>query len=133
MDGSANCRVESFDHLVLLHQFVGDWGSSVWFFWVDGQFIYYIANLTVLVTVTALTLTIVSPFASATILFTAGILLPILVHLTTVSNPLALQISVGMVILFLVQTRYAAIPRQQLLSALETAQRNAGAIYTSVQ
>ncbi len=101
------------------------WGSSVWFFWVDGQFIYYIANLTVLVTVTALTLTIVSPFASATILFTAGILLPILVHLTTVSNPLALQISVGMAILFLVQTRYAAIARQQLLSALETAQRNA--------
>jgi hypothetical protein len=101
------------------------WGSSVWFFWVDGQMLFYIVNLTVLVTVTALTLTIVAPFASATILFTAGILLPILTQLIWVNNHLAPQITVGLVILFLVQVRYAAIARQQLLSGLDTAQRNA--------
>ena len=101
------------------------WGSSVWFFWVDGQLLFYIVNLTVLVTVTALTLTIVAPFASATALFTAGILLPILTHLVRVNNPLAPQIAVGLAILFFVQMRYAAIARQQLLSGLDTAQRNA--------
>jgi len=101
------------------------WGVSVWFFWVDGQILYYIANLTVLVTVTALTLTIVAPFASATILFTAGILLPILTQLLVVNNPLALQIFWGLTILFVVQVRYATIARQQLLAGLETAQRNA--------
>jgi diguanylate cyclase (GGDEF)-like protein len=101
------------------------WGSSVWFFWVDGQILFYVVNLTVLVTVTALTLTIVAPFASATLLFTAGILLPVLVHLAVVSNPLALQIAPGLVVLFLVQVRYAAIARQQLVSGLDTAARNA--------
>ena len=101
------------------------WGSSVWFFWVDGQMLFYIVNLTVLVTVTALTLTIVAPFASATVLFTAGILLPILAHLVVFNNPLSIQIAAGLVILFLVQVRYAAIARQQLLSTLDTAQRNA--------
>lgn len=101
------------------------WGSSVWFFWVDGQILFYLVNLTVLVAVTALTLTIVAPFASATLLFTAGILLPVLVHLAVVSNPLALQIAPGLPVLFLVQVRYAAIARQQLLSGLDTAARNA--------
>ncbi len=101
------------------------WGSSVWFFWVDGQILLYVVNLTVLVAVTALTLTIVAPFASATLLFTAGILLPILIHLAVVSNPLAPQIAAGLVVLFLVQVRYAAIARQQLLAGLDTAARNA--------
>jgi diguanylate cyclase (GGDEF)-like protein len=101
------------------------WGSSVWFFWVDGQFLYYILNLLVLVTVTTLTLTIVAPFPSATILFTAGILLPIVAQLPVTNNPFLIQISVGLVILFLVQVRYATIARQQLLTGLDTAVRNA--------
>jgi diguanylate cyclase (GGDEF)-like protein len=101
------------------------WGSSVWFFWVDGQILFYVVNLTVLVTVTALTLTIVAPFASATLLFTAGILLPIVTQLAVTSNPLALQVGAGLVVLFLVQVRYAAIARQQLLAGLDTAARNA--------
>ena len=101
------------------------WGSSVWFFWVDDQLLFYIVNLTVLVTVTALTLTIVAPFASATALFTVGMVLPVLVHLIVFNNPLTPQIAVGLLILAFVQVRYAAIARQQLLSGLDTAQRNA--------
>jgi diguanylate cyclase (GGDEF)-like protein len=101
------------------------WGSSVWFFWVDGQFLHYILNLLVLVTVTTLTLTIVAPFSSATILFTAGILLPIVAQLPFTNNPFLIQISVGLAILFLVQIRYAALARQQLLTGLDTAVRNA--------
>ena len=100
------------------------WGSSVWFFWTDGQFLYYLVNLTVIVAVTALTLTIVAPFTSATILFTAGMLIPVIVHTTTVDNPLAVQISVGLSVLFLVQLQYARIAKQQLITGLDTAVRN---------
>jgi diguanylate cyclase (GGDEF)-like protein/PAS domain S-box-containing protein len=101
------------------------WGSSVWFFWVDGQMLQYMANICVLVAVTSISLTIVSPFASATALLTAGVVLPVLAHLLVVHNPLALQVAVGMVVLFAVQLRYARIGRLQLLLALETAVRNA--------
>jgi diguanylate cyclase (GGDEF)-like protein/PAS domain S-box-containing protein len=104
------------------------WGSSVWFFWVDGQFLEYLANITVLVAVTAITLTIVSPFASATALFSAGVVLPVLVQLLVVPNPLSTQIAVGMMVLFIVQLRYAKVARLQLLHALDTAVRNAALV-----
>ena len=104
------------------------WGSSVWFFWVDGQILQYLANITVLVAVTAITLTIVSPFASATALFSAGVVLPVLAHLLVANNPLAPKIAVGMLVLFVVQLRYAKVARLQLLHALDTAVRNAALV-----
>lgn len=100
------------------------WGSSVWFFQSDGSFFYYLLNLTVLATVTALTLTIVSPFSQSTWLFTFGILAPIWLHVWWVPNPFSLQIAVALLVLFLVQLHYAAQARKQLIDSLENALRN---------
>ena len=100
------------------------WGSSVWFFWTEGQFFYYLVNVSVIVAVTALTLTIVAPFTTATILFTGGILIPVIIHSATVENPLAMQISIGLVVLFFVQMHFARIQKQQVINGLDTAVRN---------
>ena len=101
------------------------WGVSIWFFWIDGQILSYVVNLTILVTVTALTLSIVSPLSIATLLFSLGILSPPLLHLVVVNNPVGPQVFAGLVILFLVQFRYAGIERQQLTAGLDGAIRNA--------
>jgi diguanylate cyclase (GGDEF)-like protein/PAS domain S-box-containing protein len=100
------------------------WGSSVWFFWVDGQILFYVVNLTVLVCVSSVTLIILSPFRSATILFSAGILFPPLLHLAFVANPLVVQVAAGLAVLFVVQLRYAQVTEGQLLGELDSSVRN---------
>ena len=37
------------------------WGSSVWFVWVDGQFLFYLTNLCVLVGVSGICMVVMSP------------------------------------------------------------------------
>ncbi|MCF8177798.1 MAG: GGDEF domain-containing protein [Sulfuritalea sp.] len=100
------------------------WGSSVWFFWVDGEFILYLLNLMVLVGVSAICVIIMSPLRNAMLLFSAGILLPPLLHLLTVDNPYAAQISVGLVILFITEQQYSGVAKRQLDRELENGQRN---------
>ena len=100
------------------------WGSSVWFFWVDGQILFYVVNLTVLVCVSSVTLIILSPFRSAAVLFFAGILFPPLLHLAFVANPLVAQVAAGLSVLFVVQLRYAQVTEGQLLGELNNSVRN---------
>lgn len=100
------------------------WGCSVWFFWVDGEFIFYMLNVTVLVGVSAVCVIIMSPLRNAMLLYSTGILLPQVVHLFIVDNPYAVQVGIGLVILFIVEMQYARVAERQLIEGLESGQRN---------
>lgn len=100
------------------------WGSSVWLFWADGHYLLYLLNVTVLVGVSGVCMIIMSAFRSATLLFSIGILLPPLVQLVYVDNPYALQIGVGLLVLFAVQIRYAREVEQELHRELNNSVRN---------
>ena len=100
------------------------WGSSVWFVWVDGQFLFYLTNLCVLVGVSGICMVVMSPVRYASLVFTAGLLLPPLVQLAVVNNPIALQIGVGWVVMFSVQLWYARALKSELVGDLDSAVRN---------
>ncbi len=100
------------------------WGASVWFVWVDGQFLFYLANLCVLVGVSGICMVVMSPVRYASLVFTAGMLLPPLVQLVVVDNPIALQIAVGWLVMFAVQFWYARDLKNELIGDLESAVRN---------
>jgi diguanylate cyclase (GGDEF)-like protein/PAS domain S-box-containing protein len=100
------------------------WGSSVWFFWTDGQYLHYLMNLCVLVGVSGICVVVMSPFRLGMALFTAGILLMPLLHLVWTPNPFSLQISLGLIVLFVLDLQYGATAQQQLLAGLENAARN---------
>lgn len=100
------------------------WGSSVWFFWVDGQLTAYMLNLTVLVGVLGIVVVIMSPFQTCMALFSAGALLPPIIHIAFVEIPAGLQISIGLMVLFLLLLQYSRVAGRQLLSGIESTVRN---------
>lgn len=100
------------------------WGASVWFVWVDGQFLFYLTNLCVLVGVSGICMVVMSSVRYASLVFTAGLLLPPLVQLMVVDNPIALQIGVGWVVMFAVQVWYARDLKNELVGDLDSAVRN---------
>lgn len=100
------------------------WGSSVWLFWTDGHYLLYLLNVMVLVGVSGVCMIIMSAFRSATWLFSTGILLPPLVQLAYVDNPYAWQIAAGLLVLFVVQIRYAREVEQELHRELNHSVRN---------
>lgn len=100
------------------------WGSSVWFFWVDGQFTFYLLNLTVLVGVLGICVVIMSPIQMAMALFGAGALLLPIVHTAFVDNPYGIQIATGLAVLFVLLLQYSKVAGRQLLSGIESAIRN---------
>ena len=75
------------------------WGSTVWLFWVEGQYLHYLLCLTVLVAVVGVDVVVMTPFRLAIALFAGGTLLPPMVHLALVPNPFAAQIAAGLTIL----------------------------------
>jgi diguanylate cyclase (GGDEF)-like protein len=101
------------------------WGSSVWFIWVEGQFLYYLTDLIILVGVSGICMMIMSPVRSATFFFSVGMLLPPLVQLAVVDNPIGAQIFVGWVVMFAVQVWSARGLEQELFRELDHAVRNA--------
>jgi diguanylate cyclase (GGDEF)-like protein len=100
------------------------WGASVWFFAVEPLSHHYFFNLTVLVAVSAICVTIMSAFREASILFSGAVLSPPLVHAFQTSHPFALQIGLGLTILFTLEVQYGAVARRQLISGLDAAQRS---------
>jgi len=100
------------------------WGASVWFVWVDGQFLFYLTNLCVLVGVSGICMVVMSSVRYASLVFTAGLLLPPLLQLMVVDNPIALQIGVGWVVMFAVQVWYARDLKNELVGDLDSAVRN---------
>ncbi|MBI5110339.1 MAG: diguanylate cyclase [Rhodocyclales bacterium] len=100
------------------------WGASVWFFAVEPLSHHFFFNLSVLVAVSAICVTIMSAFRTASILFSAAVLLPPVVHAFQTSHPFALQIGLSLIILFALEVQYGAVARRQLISGLDAAQRS---------
>lgn len=100
------------------------WGTSVWFFSVEPLSHHYFFNLSVLVAVSAICVTIMSAFRAASILFSAAVLLPPVVHAFQISHPFAMQIGLSLIILFALEVQYGAVARRQLISGLEAGQRS---------
>ena len=102
------------------------WGTSVWFFWAEGQFVSYLFNLTILVAVAGLCLVVMSPFRMSMTLFTSGILLLPMMHLALVPHQLTVEIGAGMAILFVLLLQYGRMAEKQLSDGIEHAVRNEG-------
>jgi len=100
------------------------WGTSVWFFWVDGKFTHYLFNLTVLIGVLGICVVIMSPFQMAMALFSAGVLFLAIIHIAFVDNPYGIQVVAGLLVLFVLLLQYSRVAGQQLLSGIESAVRN---------
>jgi diguanylate cyclase (GGDEF)-like protein len=100
------------------------WGASVWFVWNEDKFLFYITNLCVLVGVSNICMVVMSPVRRAALLFSAGMMLPPLVQLSFINNPIALQIGVGWLVMLAVQTRYAADLKRELLLQIDSSVRN---------
>ena len=100
------------------------WGSSVWFFRVDDHFMLYLLNLTVLVGVAALCVTIMSPFRSAVLLFALGILLPPVAQVVVIPGPYRIETAAGLAILFVLTLHYGRVLGQQLSDGLDSELRS---------
>jgi len=100
------------------------WGTSVWFFWVDGEFASYLFNLTVLIGVLGICVVIMSPFQMAMALFSAGVLFLPIIHIVFVENPYGMPIATGLAVSFALLLQYSRVAGQQLLSGIDSAIRN---------
>jgi len=100
------------------------WGSAVWFVWVDGQMLYYLAVLCVLVGVSGICMVTMSPQPLATRLFSLGMLAPPLAQLVWVDNPLAMQVGFGWLIMAAVQAWTARDLHRELARETESALHN---------
>jgi diguanylate cyclase (GGDEF)-like protein/PAS domain S-box-containing protein len=100
------------------------WGSSVWFFGVDGQFDAYALNLAFLVGVGGISVILMSPFVGATLVFFGGLLILPLVHILISGSPQAPQAAIGLAVFLLLLLQHSRIAGQQLLSDLESTARN---------
>ncbi|NVO05018.1 MAG: PAS domain-containing protein [Rhodoferax sp.] len=111
--------------LIFLSFLVGlAWGSSVFVFWVEGQIQTYLVILTVLVGVSAVSVSIMSPFLMATVLFYSGLLLPPLIHALLFSDPIGLKIAIGLGILCFLMLQHGSVVGLQLVRNLESSVRS---------
>ena len=100
------------------------WGSAVWFVWVDGQMLYYVAMLCVLVGVSGICMVTMAPQRLATLLFSLGMLAPPLLQLAWVENPIALKVGLGWMAMACVQAWTARDLHRELARELDSALRN---------
>jgi diguanylate cyclase (GGDEF)-like protein len=100
------------------------WGSSVWFVWAENHFLMYLANLLVLAGVSSICMVVMLPVRMALPFFTVGLLLSPLIQLAVVNNPLALQLGVSGLVMFLVQIWSASVLKSELVDDLDSAVRN---------
>lgn len=100
------------------------WGLALWFVWSGQDFMHYITTLGVLVGVSNICMVIMSPVRRAMAAFSLAIMLPALVHLTVIDNPIALQIGVGWIVMLTVQMRYATELRDELIRQIDSSVRN---------
>ena len=111
--------------LVFMHFVTGvAWGSSVWFFWVENQYLHYLLNIAVLIGVSGICIVVMAPFFASLALFAGGVLLLPVLHLVGHANPLALEITVGLGLLFFIELQFGRMAGNQLLAGLENAVRS---------
>ena len=100
------------------------WGSAVWFVWADGQMLYYVGMLCVLVGVSGVCMVTMAPQRVATLLFSLGILAFPLLQLLLVDNPIAPEVGFGWLVMASVQAWTARDLRRELGRELDGALRN---------
>ncbi len=100
------------------------WGASVWFVWMDGAFLLYITNLCTLVGVSAICMVTMSPVRKAHMLYVLGLVVPILTHIALTNNPLALQITAGLLVMGVVQIWTTRDLHQELAREVDSSLRN---------
>ena len=100
------------------------WGSSVWFVWAEGEFLLYIANLCILVGVSATNMVIMSPVRTAFSMYLLGFLATVLVHNALTQNPLALQVGVGFLVMAAVMLWTTRDVHQELAREIDSSLRN---------
>ncbi|MBC3930568.1 putative bifunctional diguanylate cyclase/phosphodiesterase [Undibacterium curvum] len=100
------------------------WGSSVFVFWREGQIQHYLLNLTILVGVSAISISIMSPFLMATVSFYSGLLLLPLIHTLLMQDPISLKVAMGLGILYMLSLQHASVVGDQLIKDLELTVRN---------
>jgi len=99
------------------------WGCSVWFFWTEGHSEYYFLNLVFLVGVLGICIVVLASFVKCMALFAAGMLLPMIIHLTVVPEKLKLPIIAGATILFFLIVQYTRLAEKTLIAGLDDAER----------
>jgi len=100
------------------------WGASVWFVWDASAFLLYITALCILVGVSAVCMVTMSPVRKAHAWFMLGLLVPMLVHLAFTSNPLALQITAGFLVMAVVQIWTTRDIHRELVQEIDSSLRN---------
>lgn len=100
------------------------WSSATWFVWVDGQFLAYLTMLCVLVGVSGICMVVMAPQRMATLLFSLGLLVPPLVQIARVNNPIGPQLALGWLVMIVVQAWTARDLRRELVQELQSALRN---------
>jgi PAS domain S-box-containing protein len=100
------------------------WGSSAWLLWREGLPMGQVINISILVAVMALTLTVISVFLLATLFFSLGVMLPVLMHLLLTEEAGALQVCIGILVFLGVMLQYGYLAESQLFDALDSSTRN---------
>lgn len=100
------------------------WGSSVWFGWSQSHFMLYVINLCVLVGIAGISTMIAAPHPYANALFSVGLMLPLLAHITWVNSIVALQIMSGWAVMSVVHMLVAGDHRRELVRQLDATERN---------
>ena len=101
------------------------WGSSVFFFWDDSQFLVFVFDVMVLVGVAGIALLIMSPLPTALVLFHAGLLLPPVLCDIRAGLPHVTEILGGLSVLAGLLAYYGRVAEEELVSNLEATARNA--------
>lgn len=100
------------------------WGSAVWFVWIPGQFIPYLATLTILVGVAGVSIVTMSSYTVASIFFFGGIYLVPLLHEVVHPKAATEFLGVGLLIIMVVQIGYARSLGRMVQRELDQYARN---------
>jgi len=83
------------------------WGSAVWFVWTPGQFIPFLATLTILIGVAGVSIITMSSYAVAAVAFFGGIYLVPLFHEFVHPKQASHFLQAGLLVIMVVQIGYA--------------------------
>jgi len=100
------------------------WGLVVWFVWIPGQFIPYLATLTILVGVAGVSIITMSSYTVAAIAFFSGIYLVPLLHEIVHPKQASGFLGAGMLVILVVQIGYARSLGRMVTRELEQYVRN---------
>jgi diguanylate cyclase (GGDEF)-like protein len=115
-------------HIALAGLAGASWGSAAWFVWKDGDTLSYLATMTFLVEVAAVSMVTMASYNKATVLFFSGIYLVPLLHITLHPVPLANFMAVGVLVGLVVQLGYTREMGRVVLQDAEQRARNAALV-----